>query len=221
MNSENFDNNINDTEINNAEINDETSIAEKPEEKINWLKELRDWVVAILLAVLIAFVVREYVFTLVKVQGQSMEPSLHHDDRLYVNRFFYTPEKGDVIIFEPATDPNRPYVKRVIATEGDTVYIDFKTGDVYVNDEVIDEDYIKDETREMGSYISDLIKNEKYSKSSPIVIQPGYIFVMGDNRNNSKDSRHLGPVPIEEVMGGAVFRFWPLNDIGLVHKDAE
>ncbi|MBQ3573460.1 MAG: S26 family signal peptidase, partial [Clostridia bacterium] len=88
MNSENFDNNINDTEI-----NDETPITEKPE-KINWMKELRDWVVAILLAVLIAFVVREYVFTLVKVQGQSMEPSLHHDDRLYVNRFFYTPEKG-------------------------------------------------------------------------------------------------------------------------------
>ncbi len=216
MNSENFDNSINDTEI-----NDETQITEKPAEKINWLKELRDWVVAILLAVLIAFFVREYVFTLVKVQGQSMEPSLHHDDRLYVNRFFYTPEKGDVVIFEPATDPNRPYVKRVIATEGDTVYIDFRTGDVYVNDEVIEEDYIKDETREMGSYISELIRNGEYGRTSPIVIQPGYIFVMGDNRNNSKDSRHLGPVPIEEVMGGAVFRFWPLSDAGSVHKDAE
>ena len=223
MNSENFDNNIND-----IEIDDETKTTDNPEEvqeekaeKINWLKELRDWVVAILLAVVIAFFVREYVFTLVKVQGQSMEPSLHHDDRLYVNRFFYTPEKGDVVIFEPATDPNRPYVKRVIATEGDTVYIDFKTGDVYVNDEVIDEDYIKDATREKGSYIKELIENDKYSRSNPIVIQPGYIFVMGDNRNNSKDSRHLGPVPIDEVMGGAVFRFWPISDAGTVHKDAE
>ncbi len=216
MNSENFDNNINDTEINN-----ETQITENSAEKINWLKELRDWVVAILLAVFIAFFVREYVFTLVKVQGQSMEPSLHNNDRLYVNRFFYTPEKGDVVIFEPATDPNRPYVKRVIATEGDTVYIDFKTGDVYVNDEVIEEDYIKDETREMGSYITELIRNAEYGRTSPIVIQPGYIFVMGDNRNNSKDSRHLGPVPIDEVMGGAVFRFWPLSDAGSVHRDAE
>lgn len=216
MNSENFDNNINDTEINN-----EISVDEKPVEKINWLKELRDWVVAILIAVLIAFFVREYIFTLVKVQGQSMEPSLHNNDRLYVNRFFYTPKKGDVVIFEPATDPDRPYVKRVIATEGDTVYIDFRTGDVYVNDEVIDEDYIKDETREMGSYILDLIKNGEYSRTNPIVIQPGYIFVMGDNRNNSKDSRHLGPVPIEEVMGGAVFRFWPLSGAGSVHEDAE
>ncbi len=195
--------------------------AERPDNKVNWIKELRDWVVAILIAVVVATVVREYVFTLVKVQGQSMEPSLHNNDRLYVNRFFYTPEKGDVVIFKPKSDPNHPYVKRVIATGGDTVYIDFNTGKVYVNDEIIKEDYIKEPTRAKGDYILSLIKEDKYSRDNPIVIQPGYIFAMGDNRNNSKDSRHLGPVPVEEIMGGAVFRFWPLNDIGTMHNDAE
>lgn len=197
---------------------DETKAALK---KTNWVKELRDWVISILIAVIVAFVVREYVFTLVKVQGQSMEPSLHNNDRLYVNRFFYTPHKGDVVIFTPATDPERPYVKRVIATEGDTVYIDFRTGKVYVNDQLLEEEYIYEETREIGNYIADLIQKGQYSKNDPIIIQPGYIFVLGDNRNNSKDSRHLGPVPIDEVMGGAVFRFWPVNNIGTVHQEAE
>ena len=195
--------------------------AKPASKKTNWVKELRDWVVSILIAVIVAFVVREYVFTLVKVQGQSMEPSLHNNDRLYVNRFFYTPDKGDVVIFTPATDPKRPYVKRVIATEGDTVYIDFRTGKVYVNDQLLEEEYIYEETREIGTYIADLMKKGQYSKTEPIIIQPGYIFVLGDNRNNSKDSRHLGPVPIDEVMGGAVFRFWPVNNMGTVHQEAE
>lgn len=193
--------------------------SQEPKEKFDWVKELRDWVVAIVVAVVIAFVIREFVFTLVKVDGASMEPSLHHSDRLYVNRFFYQPEKGDVIIFEPATDPNRPYVKRIIATEGDTLYIDFNTGNVYLNDELLEEDYINGPTRLKGSYIHSLEIRGEYSKENPIVIQPGYVFVMGDNRNNSKDSRELGPVPIDEIMGGAVFRFWPLDSIGSVSED--
>lgn len=218
INKEEIENLSEETTLENEEV---AEVEEKPVEKVNWLKELRDWVVAIVIAVLVATVVREYVFTLVKVQGQSMEPSLHNNDRLYVNRFFYTPEKGDVVIFEPASDKNHPYVKRVIATEGDTVYIDFNTGKVYVNDELIKEDYIKEPTKVKGDYILSLIKKDKYSKDNPIVIQPGYIFAMGDNRNNSKDSRHIGPVPVEEIMGGAVFRFWPLEDAGKMHNEAE
>ncbi len=225
MSSEEF--NINNEEIENSidettpEAEDTTEVEEKPAQKVNWLKELRDWVIAILIAVLVATVVREYIFTLVKVQGQSMEPTLHNNDRLYVNRFFYTPEKGDVVIFEPASDPNHPYVKRVIATGGDTVYIDFNTGKVYVNDKLIKEDYIKEPTKIKGDYIMSLIKEDKYSRENPIVIQPGYIFAMGDNRNNSKDSRHIGPVPLEEIMGGAVFRFWPFGEAGAMHNEAE
>ncbi len=225
MNSEEINTNNEEFENSTEEITSETEgiteVEEKPVEKVSWIKELRDWVIAIVIAVLVATVVREYVFTLVKVQGQSMEPSLHNNDRLYVNRFFYTPEKGDVVIFEPASDKNHPYVKRVIATGGDTVYIDFNTGKVYVNDKLIKEDYIKEPTKIKGDYILSLIKEDKYSRDNPIVIQPGYIFAMGDNRNNSKDSRHIGPVPIEEIMGGAVFRFWPLGDAGTMHDEAE
>ena len=190
-------------------------------EKMDWKKELFDWVVAIVLAVAVALVVRNFVFTLVKVQGASMEPSLHENDRLFVNRLFYTPEKGDIVIFTPASDPKRPYVKRVIATEGDTVYIDEKEGKVYVNDELLDEPYINEKTHTVGSYIRNLMLEGKYSKDSPIVVPAGHIFAMGDNRNHSKDSREIGPVPVEEIMGGAVFRFWPLDSIGMFHDDTE
>ncbi len=204
---------------------EETILTPEPVEtepkKTNWKKELLEWVASILIAVVLALTIREYVFTLVKVQGASMEPTLSNSDRLYVNRFFYAPEKGDVIIFEPSSAPGHPYVKRIIATEGDTVYIDFTTGDVYINDVLIHEPYIKEKTKKKGMYIINQEKTVGYSRENPIVIKPDHYFVMGDNRNNSKDSRELGQIPKEEIMGGAVFRFWPLDEIGSVHEDAQ
>lgn len=204
----------------NQEIGVTESSEQKQKKQGGFLKELFDWVVAIVIAVVIAMVVRNYVLTLVKVQGQSMEPTLHNADRLYVNRLFYEPEKGDVVIFVSETDPDHPYVKRVIATEGDTVYIDFSTGNVFVNGSLIEENYIKEKTMLMGSYIYELMSKGQYSPERPITIEKDHIFVMGDNRNNSKDSRELGPIPIDEVLGGAVFRFWPFDSFGSVHKEA-
>jgi len=202
------------------QISEENTVIEPQQKKTSWKRELLEWVSSILIAVILAFTIREFVFTLVKVQGESMEPSLHNSDRLYVNRFFYTPEKGDVVIFVPESDPKHPYVKRVIATEGDTVYIDFQTGDLYINDVLVNEPYIKEKTVRNGHYILSLMAKGTYSKEQPIVIQPGHIFALGDNRNNSKDSRELGQIPVEEIMGGAVFRFWPLDDIGAVFEEA-
>lgn len=181
--------------------------------KFDFKKEAFEWVQAIVIAVIIAFVLRTFVLTLVKVQGESMEPTLQQSDRLYVNRFMYKPEKGDVIIFRPASDPKRPYVKRVIATEGDTVYIDFETGEVFVNGEVIDEPYILEPTHRNGAYITGLMESGNYSKENPIVVEEDKVFVMGDNRNNSKDSREIGQVPKDEIIGHALFRFWPLSNI--------
>lgn len=220
------------------EVRTDTESEEKDEVKkpVSVGKEILDWVVAIAFAVIVALVVKNFVFTLVNVKGASMEPSLHDGDRLFVNRLFYTPEKGDVVIFEPEVEKeaiertegdrgilqsHKYYVKRVIATEGDTIYIDFKTGDVYVNDEKIDEPYIKEKTHNEGSYIRELEAKGLYSKDSPITVPMGYIFAMGDNRNNSKDSRELGPIPKDEIMGGAVFRFWPFGSIGGLHKDEQ
>lgn len=200
------------------------SVVQETEEgssqKNSWLKELRDWVLAIAIAIVIAVIVRNYIFTLVKVQGQSMEPTLQTADRLYVNRLFYTPEKGDVIVFVTEEDPKHPYIKRVIATEGDSVYIDFFSGDVFVNGELIEEPYIKDKTMLTGRYIHELAAKGNYSPENPIVIEKGHLFAMGDNRNNSKDSRELGQISYEEVLGGAAFRFWPLNHFGSVREEA-
>ena len=182
----------------------EETPADDNNKKRGWKRELLDWVEAIVFAVAITFLLKNFVFTLVKVDGQSMEPTLQNENRLYVNRFFYTPEKGDIIIFTPHSDPNRPYVKRVIATEGD----------VYVNDEIIDEKYIAERTEHIGSYIRELMLYGEYSRENPIVIEKDKIFVMGDNRNASKDSRELGQVPVDEVMGHALFRFWPLDEFG-------
>ncbi len=189
--------------------------------KNGFWKEVFEWVKAIAIALVVAFLLRNYVLTLAKVSGESMEPTLQDSDRLYVNRVAYTPQKGDVIIFEPASDPGRPYIKRVIATEGDTVYIDFETGDVYVNDEIIDEPYINERTHRIGSYINFLIMSGSYSREKPIVIEEGYFWAMGDNRNNSSDSREVGPIPADELIGHAIFRFWPINNMGTVDYDTE
>lgn len=210
---ENFENN--DLQKNNA------TIEEKAEEvatgkKYDWKKEIMDWVWAIVIALVVSFFLKSYVLTLAKVQGESMEPTLYNSDRLYVNRLMYKPQRGDVIIFRPASDPKRPYIKRVIATEGDTVYINFENGEVYVNDELIDEPYIKETTYLVGSYMESLILGGNYSRENPIVIEKDKIFVMGDNRNHSKDSREIGQVPVDEIIGHAVFRFWPVGNMGSV-----
>lgn len=198
-----------------------TEVSEPQVQKIDYKKEIFEWVKAIVVALVIAFLLRNYVLTLAKVDGQSMEPTLQHADRLYVNKVAYTPEKGDVVIFEPASDPGRPYIKRVIATEGDTVYIDFATGEVFVNDVLLDEPYISEPTHLVGSYINFLMAMGAYSKEHPIEIEPGYFWAMGDNRNASKDSREIGQIPVSELIGHAVFRFWPLNNMGTVDFDVE
>jgi len=208
-------------DIATEEISVETEEKEEKEEKFNWKKEVMDWVWSIVVALVVAFLLRNYVLTLAKVDGQSMEPTLQHADRLYVNKVAYKPQKGDVIIFEPASDPGRPYIKRVIATAGDTVYIDFESGEVYVNDELIDEPYINEPTHLAGSYINFLKMSGNYSKEKPIKIADGYFWAMGDNRNHSKDSRELGQIPVGELIGHATFRFWPFNNMGTVDYDYE
>ena len=101
-----------------------------------------------------------------------------------------------------------------IVLEGDTLFIDFETSDVYVNGEVIEEPYIAEPTRRTGSYINKQIAKGKFSRENPLVIGEDQVFVMGDNRNNSKDSREIGPVSVDDVTGHAVLRFWPLDKMG-------
>ena len=169
-------------------------------ESKDWGSELKEWVISITAAVLLAMVIRTFIVELYIVEGPSMKPTLQDAERLVVNKFIYRvrePEKGEVLIFRYPRDPSRDFVKRVIATAGDTIEI--KDGRVYVNDQLQREDYILEKTR------------TEYSK---VTIPDGTVFVMGDNRNNSEDSRFsdVGFVPLDLVKGKAVLIFWPLDD---------
>ena len=164
-------------------------------------EEAKDWIVSIIAAIAVAMFIRTFIVELYVVDGPSMRPTLQHEERLVVNKFIYyfrNPQKGEVVIFRYPRDPSRDFIKRVIATAGDTVEI--KEGRVYVNDQLLMEDYILEKTR------------TEYPK---VTIPEGTIFVMGDNRNNSEDSRFsdVGFVPLDLVKGKAVFIFWPIDEL--------
>ena len=164
-------------------------------------EEAKDWVISIIAAVVMALLIRTFIVELYIVDGPSMKPTLQHEERLVVNKFIYrlrNPEKGEILIFRYPRDPSRDFIKRVIATGGDTIEI--KEGRVYVNDQLLKEDYILEKTR------------TEYPK---VTIPEGTVFVMGDNRNNSDDSRFadVGFVPIDLIKGKAVVVFWPLDNI--------
>jgi len=161
-----------------------------------------EWVVLIAVAVGIALLLRAYVFSMVHVQGPSMEHTLQDRDWLFVNRFMYTPQRGHIVIFEPSHDPDRVYIKRVIAVAGDELYIS-SDGGVYIDGVLLTEPYIHAATNP-GSFM----REGGFTRDNPLLIEEGYIFVMGDNRAQSQDSRdaRIGPVPVDEVMGRAMFR---------------
>lgn len=164
-------------------------------------EELKDWVVSILVAVILALFIRYFIVELYMVEGPSMRPTLISSERLIVNKFIYrfkAPERGEVVVFRYPRDPSRDFIKRVIAIPGDTIEI--KEGRVFVNGQLQNETYILERTR--GSY--------------PLATVPaGHIFVMGDNRNNSEDSRFkdVGFVPYDLIKGKAMVVFWPLEHI--------
>lgn len=161
---------------------------------------MKDWAISIIVAIALAFLIRTFIVELYIVDGPSMRPTLENHERLVVNKFIYNfhePERGDVLVFRYPRDPSRDFIKRVIALPGDTIEI--KDGQVFVNDQLQNETYILEKTR------------TEYPKAK---IPEGTIFVMGDNRNNSEDSRFsdVGFVPFNLIKGKAILIFWPLDD---------
>jgi len=199
----------------------------KKKEALNFLKEIFQWIRAIIFAVIIAFLIRGFIFEPVYVDGPSMEDTLETGQRLLVYKlgyYFSQPERGDIIVlrYQEGDIAHLPllerfpfikkifpdfkevdFIKRVIGLPGDTV--DIKDGYVYVNGEKLDEPYAKGPT-------------QKQNIEFPIKIPGNKVLVLGDNRQNSRDSRHIGLVDYEKIKGKAVYRIWPLEDIGPIYS---
>jgi signal peptidase I len=166
-------------------------LAHLREEFVAWIRTLAS-------AAVYAVLIVTFGFQVARVEGQSMAPTLEDQDRLIVNKLIYrlaAPRRGDIVMLYYPVNPDKSFVKRVIAEERDTVRIE--DGQVFVNDVPMRDDYVPSEYRSHDDW-------------GPEVIAEGYYFVMGDHRNNSSDSRHWGLVPKKYIIGKVQLRWWPV-----------
>lgn len=167
--------------------------------------EIYDWMQSLVFALIICIIVFVFIFRIVDVSGDSMNPTLIHGDKLVVSDVFYKPKQGDIVIFRKDEYKAEALVKRVIATEGQTIEIDFDRGRVYVDGELLDEPYIAEPTRNQIDF------------QGPQTVPEGCVFVMGDNRNASSDSRkaEIGMVDERLIVGKVLLRVFPFDSIGV------
>ena len=176
--------------------------------------EFWEWSKALLIAFGLAWVIRFFLFTPIVVDGESMMPTLEDGDRMIVNKIGYEvgePDRFDIVVFHAPEE--KDYIKRVIGLPGD--HVAYKNDQLYINGEPLPEPYLDVKKEEIieGALTEDFTL-EDYTEVS--VIPEGYVFVMGDNRRYSKDSRMIGLVSMEEIIGNTSVIFWPPNEIGLV-----
>jgi signal peptidase I len=163
------------------------------------VEELSAWLKTLASAAVYATLIVTFGFQVARVEGHSMAPTLEDQDRLIVNKLAYRigePHISDIVMLYYPNDPNKSFVKRVIAEEGDQVRI--VDGKVYRNDFHLDDSFVPPDYRSHDDW-------------GPQVIPEGYYFVMGDHRNNSSDSRHWGFVPKKYIIGKVQLRWWPLG----------
>lgn len=182
-------------------------VLDEEEKKISGSENLFEWVETLVIAFFAVILFFTFVFRLAAVNGESMLPTLVDKDRLIVSYLFYTPKNGDIVIVNndnPALE--KVIVKRVIATEGQTVDIDFDSGEVKVDGKVLQEDYI-----------NNLTLLDEGGHSYPVTVPENCVFVMGDNRMNSTDSRdsRVGFVPEDEILGKVSLRIFPFSRFGV------
>ena len=163
-----------------------------------WKDEIMAWCKTLASAAVYATLIVTFGFQVARVEGLSMAPTLADQDRLIVNKLAYRmgePRRGDIVMLYYPLNPDKSFVKRVIAEEGDQVRI--VDGRVFVNDVPMQDDFVPPEYRSHDDF-------------GPSVIPEGYYFVMGDHRNNSSDSRHWGFVPKKYIIGRVQLRWWPI-----------
>jgi signal peptidase I len=161
-------------------------------------REILGYIIAIVSAIIVAIIIRIFIFEPFIVPTPSMEPTLLVGDKVIINKLAYKfgkITKGDIIAFHSTTEGEKELVKRAIAVEGDKIVLTSE-GEIFVNDEKVNEDYIQ-----QGQNLSYL--NQEF------IVGPDEIFVMGDNRNNSFDSRYFGMVPEDNVFGEFLIVYWP------------
>ncbi|KGE17615.1 signal peptidase I [Paenibacillus wynnii] len=180
--------------------------------------EVLEWLKAIAIALVLVVLIRWLLFKPFIVDGPSMKPNFHTGERVIVNEILYdirSPKKGEVIVFHVPSE-GRDFIKRVIGVAGDKVKVE---GDVVtVNGEPVNETYIQgviDDAHKNNSLYNDKnFPNEKFTDGT---VPEGHIFVMGDNRSDSTDSRMIGYVPLGDIVGRADLIFWPVKDIELIN----
>ena len=187
----------------NATVNE--AVKEKP--KFDLSRSIFEWVELVAISITVVMVILNCFARYSPVNGASMNETLQHEDVLILSDLFYTPKNGDIVVFESQqTGYDEPYVKRVIATEGQVVDYDPVTNKVTVDGEVPEwEQYATHKGNQRMTYYAEI--------SYPYTVPEGHIFVMGDNRWNSRDSRDIGPVDVRTVLGRVVFRLFPNTGI--------
>ena len=169
-------------------------------------KILYEWADALVYALIFIVLLFTLALRVTSVEGQSMEPTLYQDDTLILSKLFYTPEYGDIVVITKTSFREEPIVKRIIATEGQLLDIDFDKGEVSVDGVILDEPYINALTTVSGDMVF------------PLTVPDGYVFVMGDNRSHSTDSRFsvVGLIDERMIMGRVLFRLLPIDRFGKV-----
>ena len=168
--------------------------------------EVYDWIQCIIFALVFCVLLFVFAVRMVNVVGHSMVPTLEQSDKVVISNLFYHPKQGDVVVLRKQTLMQEPIVKRIIATEGQTVDIDFDDGVVYVDGKALDEPYVNEPVHDRENF------------EGKITVPEGCVFVMGDNRNASTDSRdaRLGCVDTRYIMGRVYFTLFPVKNIGVV-----
>lgn len=174
--------------------------------------EIWEWTKALLIAIGLAAIIRYFLFAPIVVDGLSMMPTLHNGDRMIVNKLG-NPDRFDIIVFH--APEQKDYIKRVIGLPGDTV--EYRDDILYVNGKAYEEPYLdfyKEQIIDDGPLTPDFTLEE--TPGGNITVPEGAVFVMGDNRRFSKDSRHIGTISFDEIIGDTNLVYWPIKDIRFV-----
>jgi signal peptidase I len=166
--------------------------------------EFWEWTKALMIALALAGIIRYLLFAPIVVDGDSMLPTLQDDNRMIVNKVVYSISdinRFDIVVFKATED--KDYIKRVIGLPGET--IKYENDKLYVNGLLVDEPYLTQFRQEEPERFTTFVKET--------TVPAGHVFVLGDNRNHSRDSRHIGPVNVDNIIGKANIVFWPFSEL--------